>query len=124
VRIFINGRPSRLSGSDLATMLQSMQSDNIEAIEVITNPSAKYEAEGNGGIINIRLKNNINLGYNGSLNHSSSMGKSPRMSNGATLNYGKGKLGITANLTRFDNVFAKGFIDNRVQEGFEVRLRN
>ena len=56
VRIFINGRPSRLSGSDLATMLQSMQSDNIEAIEVITNPSAKYEAEGNGGIINIRLK--------------------------------------------------------------------
>jgi len=124
VRIFINGRPSRLSGSDLATMLQSMQSDNIEAIEVITNPSAKYEAEGNGGIINIRLKSNINLGYNGNFTHSSSMGKAPQMSNGATLNYGKGKLGFTANITRFDNDFAQGFIDNRVQEGFQVGLRN
>jgi hypothetical protein len=124
VRIFINGRPSRLSGTDLTTLLQSMQSDNIEAIEVITNPSAKYEAEGNGGIINIRLKNNINLGYNGNFNHSSSIGKEPRISNGATFNYGKGKLGFSANVTRFDNVFARGFIDNRTQEGYEVRMRN
>jgi hypothetical protein len=46
------------------------------------------------------------------------------MSNGATFNYGKGKLGFTTNVTRFDNVFALGFIDNRVQEGFEVSLRN
>ncbi|WMN11064.1 outer membrane beta-barrel protein [Marivirga salinae] len=124
VRIFINGRPSRLSGGDLATFLQSMQSDNIEAIEVITNPGAKYEAEGNGGIINIRLKNNVNLGYNGNLTHSSSIGKEPRMSNGLTFNYGKDKLGITANLTRFDNVFSRAFLDNRQQEGFEVNLLN
>ena len=52
------------------------------------------------------------------------MGKAPQMSNGATLNYGKGKLGFTANITRFDNDFAQGFIDNRVQEGFQVGLRN
>ena len=123
-RIFINGRPSRLSGGDLATFLQSMQSDNIEAIEVITNPGAKYEAEGNGGIINIRLKNNVNLGYNGNFTHSSSVGIEPRMSNGITFNYGKDKLGITANLTRFDNVFSRAFVDNRQQEGFEVKLVN
>jgi len=59
VQIYINGRPSRLSGSDLANMLQSVSSDNIETIEIITNPSSKYDAEGTAGIINIVMKNNI-----------------------------------------------------------------
>ena len=57
VRIFINGRPTRLSGSDLTTFLQSLQSDNIEQIELITNPSARYEAEGNAGGFFSRLFN-------------------------------------------------------------------
>jgi hypothetical protein len=92
VRIFINGRPSRLSGSDLATMLQSMQSDNILAIEIITNPSARFEAEGNAGIINIKLKNNITLGYNGNFISSYSKGSHPKMSHGFTLNYGKDRI--------------------------------
>ena len=47
---------SRLSGNDLTTFLQSLMSDTIESIEIISNPSAQYEAEGSGGIINIRLK--------------------------------------------------------------------
>ena len=58
VRIYIDGRPSPLSGRDLAAVLKSMQSSDIEAIEIITNPSAKYDAAGNVGIINIRLKKN------------------------------------------------------------------
>ncbi|MEL6134528.1 MAG: TonB-dependent receptor, partial [Bacteroidota bacterium] len=56
VRIFIDGKPSPLSVADLANMLKGMQSDQIEAIEIITNPSARYDAEGTAGIINIRLK--------------------------------------------------------------------
>jgi hypothetical protein len=124
VRIFINGRPSRLSGADLATLLESMQSDNIELIELITNPSAKYEAEGNAGIINIKLKNNINLGYNGSVISSYSKGDSPRLSNGISFNYGKNKLGLTANVTRFDNIFEEGFADLKVQSGYGLNSRS
>ncbi|MDX1685463.1 MAG: outer membrane beta-barrel family protein [Saprospiraceae bacterium] len=122
VRIFINGRPSRLSGSDLTTMLQSMQSDNILAIEIITNPSARYEAEGNAGIINIKLKNNITLGYNGHLVSSYSKGSHPRMSHGLTLNYGKDKLSANVNVTRFDNVYQQDFVDIKYQNGFLVDL--
>ncbi|MFY0606074.1 MAG: TonB-dependent receptor [Cyclobacteriaceae bacterium] len=122
VRIFINGRPSRLSGSDLTTFLESMQSDNIEKIELITNPSAKYEAEGNAGIINIELKNNVNLGYNGNVVHSYSKGTEPRMNTGVSFNYGKNKLGITANITRFDNRYYEGFDDDKTQSGYLLSL--
>jgi len=68
VQVYIDGKPSPLSGSDLANYLKSMQSSQIEAIEIITNPSAKYEAAGNAGIINIKLKKNKSFGTNGSLN--------------------------------------------------------
>ncbi|HMP32437.1 MAG TPA: carboxypeptidase regulatory-like domain-containing protein, partial [Saprospiraceae bacterium] len=67
VQIFINGVASRLAGNDLATMLQSITSDNVESIEIISNPSSKYEAEGNAGIINIKLKKNISFGFNGNV---------------------------------------------------------
>lgn len=68
VQVYIDGKPSPLSGTDLANFLKSMQSSQIEAIEIITNPSAKYEAAGNAGIINIRLKKNKSFGTNGSVN--------------------------------------------------------
>src|SRR4029078_12247028 len=58
VQVYIDGRPSPLTGSDLAAYLKSLQSSQIEAIEIISNPSAKYDAAGNAGIINIRLKKN------------------------------------------------------------------
>ncbi|RZK67260.1 MAG: TonB-dependent receptor, partial [Pedobacter sp.] len=78
VRIYIDGKPSPLSGADLADYLKSMQSSNVEAIEIITNPSAKYEAAGNAGIINIRLKKNKNLGTNGSANAGWGIGNYPK----------------------------------------------
>ncbi|HEY6977904.1 MAG TPA: TonB-dependent receptor, partial [Chitinophagaceae bacterium] len=68
VKIYIDGKPSPLTGTDLAYYLKSLQSSQIESIELITNPSAKYEAEGNAGIINIRLKKNRSYGTNGSVN--------------------------------------------------------
>lgn len=72
VKVYIDGRQSILSGDDLANYLKTLQSTQIEAIEVITQPSSRYEAEGNAGIINIRLikdrsigtNANISLGYN------------------------------------------------------------
>ena len=66
VRVFIDGKPSPLSPADLAVYLRTLQASNIEAIEIITQPSARFDAQGNAGIINIRLKRNKNLGTNGS----------------------------------------------------------
>jgi len=115
VRVYINGRPSRLSGDDLTAMLQSMQSDNIESIEIITNPSSRYDAEGNAGIINIRLKKNVRLGFNGSLNSNFTQGRYGRTSHGLNTNYQEGRVNIYSNLTGFYNNFQSDYIDLRTQ---------
>lgn len=67
VRILIDGRPSGLDGPNRANILQQLSADDIERVELVTNPSAKYEAEGVSGIINIIMKKNTGFGYNGSL---------------------------------------------------------
>lgn len=87
VQVYIDNRPTPLSGQDLANYLKSLQSSNIEAIEIITNPSAKYEAAGNAGIINIRLKKNKSLGMNGSVNAGVNVGVYPKYNGGINLNY-------------------------------------
>lgn len=70
VEVYIDGRPSYLSGDQLKTMLETTDGSTIEKIEIITNPSAKYEAAGAGGIINIKTKKNMTKGLNGSLSAS------------------------------------------------------
>jgi iron complex outermembrane receptor protein len=97
VQVFIDGRPTPLAGQDLANYLKSMQSSNIEAIELITNPSAKYEAAGNAGIINIRLKKNKSLGVNGSVNAGWNIGKYSKYNGGFSLNYRNKSVNIFGN---------------------------
>jgi hypothetical protein len=75
VNIYIDGKPSYLSPSELASLLKGLTSADIEAIEIITNPSAKFDAQGNAGIINLRLRKNKNFGTNGNLNLSGGYGK-------------------------------------------------
>jgi len=67
VRVMIDGRDVPLDGKDLAALLKSTQAADISSIEIITNPSAKYDASGNAGIVNIRMKKNKALGTNGTL---------------------------------------------------------
>ncbi|MBQ7530987.1 MAG: outer membrane beta-barrel protein [Paludibacteraceae bacterium] len=67
VEIWVDGKPSYLSGQQLKAMLDGTDGNTIEKIEIISNPSAKYDASGQGGIINIRLKRNMMRGLNGML---------------------------------------------------------
>jgi hypothetical protein len=87
VQVYVDGRPTPLSGSDLANFLKSTQSSQVEAIEIITNPSAKYEAAGNAGIINIRLKKNKAFGTNGSVNAGYAVGIFSKYNAGINLNH-------------------------------------
>lgn len=68
VNVMVNGRMLNLSGANLINYLKTIRSENIAKIEVITTPPAKYEAQGNSGLINIILKKNPNLGWSGSVN--------------------------------------------------------
>ncbi|WP_404984671.1 TonB-dependent receptor domain-containing protein [Chryseobacterium sp. M5] len=68
VNVMVNGRMLNLSGTNLINYLKTIRSENIAKIEVITTPPAKYEAQGNSGLINIILKKNPNLGWSGSIN--------------------------------------------------------
>lgn len=67
VEVYIDGRPSYLSGEQLKAMLEGTDGSTIEKIEIISNPSAKYDASGQGGIINIKTKRNMMRGLNGTL---------------------------------------------------------
>ena len=67
IRFLINGKPSTAFGSNITDVLQSIPASQIKSIEVITNPGAKYDAQGLGGIINIILKSNNSKGYNGNI---------------------------------------------------------
>jgi|CXWL01.1.fsa_nt_gi hypothetical protein len=97
VQVFIDGKPSPLSGSDLSNYLKSLQSAQIESIEIITNPSAKYEAAGNAGIINIKLKKNKAFGTNGSVSAGYVQGDYPKYNGGVNLNYRNKKINVFGN---------------------------
>lgn len=97
VQVYIDGKPSPLGGTDLANYLKSMQSAQIESIEIISNPSAKYEAAGNAGIINIRLKKNKAFGTNGSVNLGYVQGHYPKYNGGVNVNHRNGKINVFGN---------------------------
>lgn len=97
VQVFIDGKPSPLSGSDLSNYLKTLQSSQIEAVELITNPSAKYEAAGNAGIINIKLKKNKTFGTNGSVNAGYAIGTYSKYNGGLALNHRNSKVNIFGN---------------------------
>ena len=108
-RILINGKPSSLVGID-SKFLQQLPSDAIEKVEVITSPSARYEAQGSGGIINIILRKSKKLGLNGSLN--SSVGDPKRNALSSNLNYRNGKLNFFNSSGWNDNLSPGGGYNN------------
>ncbi|RYE21572.1 MAG: TonB-dependent receptor, partial [Sphingobacteriaceae bacterium] len=91
VTVMIDGKLTYLSSAQLATLLRSTDGNSIQSIELITNPSAKYDAAGNSGIINIKMKKNRASGTNGSLILAGGYGAYPRTSESLTLNHKEGK---------------------------------
>ncbi|MCZ4224027.1 outer membrane beta-barrel protein [Pedobacter rhodius] len=96
VLIMIDEKPTYLSGSDLTNLLSSMSSSQVSQIELMTNPSAKYDASGNGGIINIKTKKNTQEGFNGSVNIIGGWSRDYKNNNSLLLNYKKGKVNAYA----------------------------
>lgn len=94
VAIYIDGKPSPLAGKELADYLRSLNSNQIESIELITNPSAKYDAAGNAGIINIKLKKNKAFGTNGNFNAGYGIGIYGKYNSSISLNHRNNKVNV------------------------------
>ena len=92
VRILIDGKPSNFANADNGNSLRQIPANLIERVEVVTNPSARYEAEGTAGIINIVLKKDKRSGFNGSFDLSA--GWPTAAGAGANVNYRKGKVNL------------------------------
>ncbi|MFM6948235.1 MAG: TonB-dependent receptor domain-containing protein [Aquirufa sp.] len=99
VRILIDGKPSTLVGISGGSGLQSLQGNLIDKVEIITNPSARYEAEGMAGIINIVLKKNQSQGFNGAIE--TTLGNPENYGATAIINYRKNKLNFFLNYGLF-----------------------
>jgi hypothetical protein len=97
VIVQLDGKQTYLPMADLVTLLRTMPSDNIDQIELITNPSAKYDAAGNSGIINIRLKKNNNVGTNVSMSIGVGSGRYERGRGSVQLNRRTEKLNFFGN---------------------------
>jgi iron complex outermembrane recepter protein len=98
VQIFIDGRPSYLAGADLANLLRNMSASQLDQIEIMTNPPAKYDAAGNSGVINIKTKKNKLFGYNGSITTGYTQGNFARFNESGNFNYRNGKVNIYSNV--------------------------
>lgn len=94
VQVMIDGRPSYMSGTDLANYLRGMSASQLEQVEIMTNPPAKYDAAGNSGIINIKTKKSKTIGWNGSVNGSYGQGVYPKANTGFNLNYRNRKFNL------------------------------
>lgn len=97
VMIMMDGKPAYLSGQELANLLKNMPSSSVDQIEIMTNPSAKYDAAGNSGIINIRSKKNKLKGFNGNVSTSYIQGVYWKTNNSINMNYRAGKFNLFGN---------------------------
>ena len=97
VLVMMDGRPTYLTADQLANLLKSMPASSIDQIEIMTNPSAKFDAAGNSGIINIKTKKDKKKGFNGSVTLNYGQGKYWKTNNSFNVNYRQGKWNLFAN---------------------------
>jgi len=109
VRILINGKPSGLVGISSNDALKQFPSESVEKVEIITSPSARYNAEGTAGIINIVLRKNKLAGLNGSV--SLNMGEPKRIGLSTNLNFRTEKINLFTNIGDNSTKYINGFLN-------------
>jgi len=114
VNVLIDGKSTFLSNEQLATRLKSLNSNEIKSIELMTNPSAKYDAEGNAGIINIKLKKNSAFGTNGNIDLGFGYGKNPKSEAGISLNHRNKNFNIFGSFANNNNKYREDLNINRI----------
>jgi iron complex outermembrane receptor protein len=123
VVIMINGKIVPMTGEELGNYLRSLPSSVIERIDLIANPSAKYDAAGNAGIIDIRMKKDQRLGFNGTLTANYGQGYYPKTGAGNTFNYRSKKVNLFGNFNynysnNFNNLITRrDFFTNGIHQG-------
>lgn len=108
VMVLIDDRPTYLSGDDLANYLRTITAEEVSQIELITQPGAKYDAAGNTGVINVKIKKNRKQGLNGNLTLSYGQGLYYNRHESLQVNYKKKKLNLSLGLTDMEAI---GFAD-------------
>ncbi|WP_373493671.1 outer membrane beta-barrel protein [Aquiflexum sp.] len=121
VMVQINGKQTYMAMADVVALLRSMPSDNIDKIELITNPSAKEDAQGNSGIINIILQKNDNVGTNGSASLTGGSGRYGRSNGSLQLNHRTKKMNFFGNISGLNNRSYWDFNLSRDQADGELR---
>lgn len=114
ILVQIDGKPTPMTGSNLANYLRGIPSGSIDKIEFITNPSAKYDAAG-ASIINIKMKKDKKIGVNGSVSSSYGQGKYVKNNNNVSLNYRDQKVNLFGN---YSFVYREGFNDLQLNRRF------
>lgn len=113
IAIWIDGKPTSMVGSDLANLLRSMPANSVDKIELISSPSARYDAAGTGGIINIKTKKDQRIGWNGTLNANYGQGVYSKYGFGGTLNHRHKKFNVYANYTYSNKYWFNHLMLNR-----------
>ena len=109
VKIFIDGKPTYLSPTDLANYLKNMSASQLDQIEIMSQPPAKYDAAGNSGVINLVTKKNKNNGFNGSITLSAIIARYFKTPNSINFNWRQGKFNVFGN---YGYAWWEGFGDN------------
>ena len=121
-KVFINGREQRMSAADIATILKSLPPNAISSIEILRMPSAKYDASGSGGIVNVVLRKGVRIGLTGSVHTGINQGRYGNQFFGINLNNSSGKLTsyINTNASR-RNSFEELVTDRRFSQDSVLR---
>ena len=124
VLLYVDGKRQPLAGDDLTNFLKGIPAEQIDRIEIITNPGSKYEAEGNAGIIDIRLKKNKSHGANGTVNGTHSQGQVGRTNLGFTGNYRNKNFNTYGNFGAGQRNGFHELIFNSTQNGISLQETN
>ncbi|WP_298473824.1 TonB-dependent receptor [uncultured Maribacter sp.] len=124
VLVYINGKRLPLKGQDLSNYLQNLTSEQIDRIEIITNPGAQYEAEGNAGIIDIRIKKDKKLGANATVNSGFSPGRYPQSNLSINGNYRNKKINAFGSFGGFNRESFGNEYFNSFQNSLNLKEAN